>query len=250
MAGNLYGTANQGGSSGGGTIFKLTRNAHSTWNPSVVYTFKGSRDGAFPAAGVIFDVSGNLYGVAADGGALGYGTAFELSPSGNGWTFHLLYAFAGAPGGDGAFPDATLIFDKAGNLYGTTIEGGSSGDYGTVFILEPTSKGWSEHVLHSFSNSDGASPRNGLVQVGAGSFYGTTISGGAGCSDCGTIFELSRASGDWDFTTAYNFTGGTDGFDPAGGLILGAGRNLYGTTAGGGLGDGFGGGVVFQMSLH
>ncbi len=251
VAGNLYGVTDLGGLGGGGTVFKLSPGSGGAWRESVVYFFLGKDDGAGPNA-VIFDASGNLYGMAGGNGKFGFGTVFELSPnsSGKGWSFKLLHSFAGVADGDGRFPLGPLIFDKAGNLYGTTIEGGNAacgggGGCGTVFVLKPTPTGWRERVLHSFDGPDGLDPLAGLAEDAAGNLYGTTSSGGGSvCGDCGTVFELSRRSGGWEFATLYDFTGGNDGQDPGGLLFAGTRGEVYGMAQGGGS---LGGGVAFEL---
>src|SRR6185369_16323811 len=144
----------------------------------------GGQDGYTPAAGLVPDEAGNLYGTTEGGGAFGvFGTVFKLDASGN---LTVLHSFAGAPT-DGEFPLAGLIRDKAGNLYGTTEVGGAFNN-GTVFKVDSTGK---ETVLHSFagSPSDGGFPQGGLILDKAGNLYGTTGKGGA--SNLGTIFKLS-----------------------------------------------------------
>jgi uncharacterized repeat protein (TIGR03803 family) len=200
----------------------------------VLYAFQGGNDGQYPSGGLIFDSSGNLYGETQGGGANGYGTVFELSPSSNGsWTETILYSFQG--GSDCSVPSSGLIFDHAGNLYGTTGAGGTANS-GTVFELSPSeSGGWSKKVLYSFQgNPDGADPQ-GLTFDGSGNLYGPTLFGGLGqcyLSDpYGTIFELSpTGSGGWTETIIYSFQGGGGGADPNSGLIFDNSGNLYGTT--------------------
>jgi uncharacterized repeat protein (TIGR03803 family) len=176
--GNLYGTTDVGGSFGYGTVFKLDRSGTETLLHSFTNT---GGDGAYPLAGLVMDTAGNLYGTTNDGGSSGYGTVFKLDSSG---TETVLHSFTNSSGGDGAYPFAGLVMDTAGNLYGTTIQGGSS-NYGTVFKLDPSG---TETVLHSFAYSDGAAPIAGLVMDPAGNLYGTTFEGGS--SGYGTVFKL------------------------------------------------------------
>jgi uncharacterized repeat protein (TIGR03803 family) len=130
-AGNLYGTTVTGGASGTGTVFKLAPNGSAGYTESVLYSFGAGPDGANPYAGLILDSAGNLYGTTPMGGASGFGTVFQLAPNGSaGYTESVLYSFGAGP--DGEAPYAGLILDSAGNLYGTTFGGGSSGN-GTVF---------------------------------------------------------------------------------------------------------------------
>ena len=194
-AGNLYGTTRFGGvittescrPLGCGTVFQLTPSG--TLN--VLYSFSGS-DGAQPFAGLIADTAGNLYGTTWGGGApcivtIGCGTVFQLDPSGS---LTVLHSFTN--GSDGGHPVAGLIADAAGNLYGTTQNGGDGG-YGTVFRLDPSG---TLIVLHSFTGgSDGRYPDGGLIADAAGNLYGTTrgeLSPPPGCTrDCGTVFQLT-----------------------------------------------------------
>jgi uncharacterized repeat protein (TIGR03803 family) len=153
----------------------------------VIYNFKGGSDGAAPFSGLIADSAGNLYGTTADGGGTycngqGCGTVFELTPpatQGGAWTETVLYSFQG--GNAAAGPEASLIFDAAGNLYGTTYGGGASSD-GTVFQLTPPATqggSWTETVLYSFKGgSDGEYPVASLIFDPAGNLYGTTVFGG------------------------------------------------------------------------
>jgi uncharacterized repeat protein (TIGR03803 family) len=160
-------------------------------------------------------------------------------------TEQVLYSFT--DGTDGAYPEAPLVFDGNGNLYGATPIGGAYG-YGTVFELSPANGGWIETTLHSFNGTDGYGP-SGLVFDGSGNLYGTTQDGGSGtaCSGrCGTVFELSPAGGGaWTYTILYNFKGGNDGFYPFAGVILDAQGNLYGTTSAGGAADR---GTAFELT--
>ena len=175
-AGNLYGTTEYGGASNYGTVFKLTPNAVGSWTKSVLYSFKDGSDGGWPAAGLIFDAAGNLYGTTFDVSFSDYGTVFKLTPNADGsWTESVLHSFNGS---DGETPVAGLIFDAAGNLYGTTDSGGAYRN-GTVFKLTPNADGsWTESVLHAFIGSDGAHPDAGLIFDAAGNLYGTTDFGG------------------------------------------------------------------------
>ena len=200
-----------------------------------------------PAAGLIFDAIGNLYGTTSGAGTNRAGTVFELtSKAGGGWTENTLYTF-GSSSTDGVGPKASLVFDAVGNLYGTTSGGGMSG-YGTVFELKPkVGGGWTEKVLHSFGNYDG-SPNSGLIFDAAGNLYGTTSYNGYGY---GEVFELTRqADGTWTFKVLHIFNyDGTDGISANGTLVLDPQGNLYGTTVqGGNLDCGAGCGTVFELS--
>ena len=174
--GNLYGTTVNGGASGSGTVFKITP----AGVESVVYSFAGGTDGAAPLAGLVLDASGNLYGTTSVGGASCLGTEFKITPAG---VESVVHSFAG--GTDGAAPQAGLVLDATGNLYGTTANGGASGN-GTVFKITPAG---GESVVHSFAGgTDGVWPQAGLVLDATGNLYGTTYQGGA--SNFGTVFRI------------------------------------------------------------
>ncbi|HKF50031.1 MAG TPA: choice-of-anchor tandem repeat GloVer-containing protein [Terracidiphilus sp.] len=237
-SGNLFGTTSAGGS--GGTVFEVTP----TGTETVLFPFSGGGSGgAFPAAGVIMDASGNLYGTTEFGGASGFGTVFKLTPAG---AETVLYSFAG--GGDGGFPSAGLVMDAAGNLYGTTSNGGnlsgcSASGCGVVFKVTPSG---TESVLYTFSGGgDGGTPFAGLIMDSAGNVYGTTSAGGnlTGCAGgCGVVFKVTPAGSE---SVLYTFTGGSDGANPAAGLLMDASGILYGTTSVAGA-DGFG--TVFKVT--
>jgi uncharacterized repeat protein (TIGR03803 family) len=201
---------------------------------TLLYSFKGGTDGDAPVAGLLRDASGNLYGTTFYGGTSDHGTVFKLDAAG---TETVLYRFTG--GADGGNPQAGLIRDAAGNLYGTTLYGGiPSCQCGTVFKLDTTG---TEIVLHSFNfdGVDGIAPQAGLVRDAAGNFYGTTSLGGA--VDNGTVFKLDTTGAE---TILHSFAGGIDGDSPHAGLIRDAAGNLYGTTPAGGDP---GSGTVFKL---
>jgi len=245
-AGNLYGTTSSGGidcngtGQGCGTIFRIKANG----KKSVLYAFASASDGIYPAAGLLRDQAGNLYGTTANGGTdcdgtgQGCGTAFKLTPDG---TESVLYAFAG--GNHGAYPAAGVIMDETGTLYGTTNNGGvdcdgSGAGCGTVFKL--TANG-TETGLHIFTGGDdGAYPKDTPVMDGAGLLYGTTVEGG-GVNDGGVVFRINPNGKE---TILYSFIGGSDGGAPFAGLIMDALGNLYGTTY---IGGAYGNGTVFKL---
>jgi len=179
--GQLYGTTSGGGTFAYGTVFKSNPE---TGAQTVLYTFKGGADGGSPYGSLIRDSAGNLYGTTYTGGAHAYGTVFKLTKAGK---EKVLYSFKG--GADGANPAAGVARDKAGNLYGTTYQGGTFWD-GTVFKLDTTGK---ETVLHSFASTDGAFPESVLIQDKEGNLYGTTPYGGAtgGLAGDGVVFKLT-----------------------------------------------------------
>jgi uncharacterized repeat protein (TIGR03803 family) len=262
QAGNLYGTTVLGGAHGSGTVFQLVPNADGSWRESVLYSFCPTNcgDGADPN-GLVFDLAGNLYGTTSSGGgALAGGTVFKLAPNADGsWRESVLYSFCSRTNcSDGDFPDASLIFDQAGNLYGTTFDGGAHGSGGTVFQLVPNADGsWRESVLHSFCSltncGDGDEPFAGLVFDLAGNLYGTTLIGGA--LNQGTVFKLApNADGSWRESVLHSFCSRTncgDGAVPYAGLVFDLAGNLYGTTLFGGVpkcSDDRGCGVVFKLT--
>jgi uncharacterized repeat protein (TIGR03803 family) len=227
-AGSLYGTTSFGGASNAGTVFKLAPNQDGSWTESVLHSFHGS-DGANPYAGLIFDAAGNLYGTTQAGGASLYGTVFKLAPNQDGSrTESVLHKFNGS---DGANPYAGLIFDAAGNLYGTTYQGTAHGR-GTVFKLAPNQDGsWKLRNLHSFHYFYSARfPSAGLIFDAAGNLYGTTSSGDEATGG-GAAFKLSpNQDGSWAYSVVHPFQG-KPALNPFGGLVLGSAGTLYGTTA-------------------
>ena len=246
-SGNLYGTTEHGGGTGVGTVFELTPGTGGSWTEKVLYSFAGGEvgDGALPFGGVIFDSKGNLYGTTTEG-ADGGGIVFELSPgTGGSWTEQVLYSFPPEEGG----PEASLLFDSSGNLYGTASDGGTNGT-GAVFELIPVTGGsWTEQVLYGFgtTGTDGTTPYGSLIFNGK-NLYGTTQMGGA--NGTGTVFELIPGTGGtWTEKILYSFGSESgDGAYPNCGLILDSSGDLYGTTTSGGShGSGSNGGTVFEL---
>jgi len=210
----------------------------------VLYKFKAGIDGGLPYGGVVIDQTGRLYGTTMGGGAYGNGTVFQLvsNPDGT-WTENVLYSFTG--GADGGMPEAGLIFDAAGSLYGTTVIG--TNVCGAVFKLAPSPDGsWTESVLHSFTRkADGCQPYAGLIFDTSGNLYGTTHSSHHG-KGVGIVFKLTpNPDGSWMEDVLHNFTRGSDGSQPYSDVVLDAEGNLYGTTLYGGI-DGYG--MVFRLT--
>jgi uncharacterized repeat protein (TIGR03803 family) len=215
QAGNLYGTTSNGGASNAGTVFELSPSGSGWTEQPLLYEFTGGSDGREPFAGLIADEQGNLYGTTYGGGDLNCGVlgscgvVFELSPSPNGtWSETVLHIFTGVP--DGGAPGAALISDSAGNLYGTTSQGGIAtgctflpGGCGTVFELSPNGSGWTENILYSFTGgADGSAPNGPVTMDPHGNLYGAAFYGGdlnsanPACFigmpiGCGTVFELT-----------------------------------------------------------
>lgn len=249
-SGNIYGSASDGGACddlGCGKIFKLTNNA-GTWTETIVYAFKGGSDGIDPS-GVIFDQAGNMYGVTPVGGAAcDCGTVFELTPTSDGVTEKVLYTFTG--GADGDFPVSDLVLDNSGNLYGTTEFGGANScnsGCGTVFKLSLGADGWTKTELFAFAGGTDASGPLGRLIYDDGVLYGATTNGGgnnqACYQGCGTIFQLSSASGAWKESILHRFEG-ADGSNPES-IIQDATGHFYGFAYAGGVG---GMGVIFQLT--
>jgi uncharacterized repeat protein (TIGR03803 family) len=247
-AGNLYGTTPQGGSFGQGLVYQLTPNSDGSWTENILHNFTGGSDGAYPDHPyLVFDSSGNLYGSAALGGEANCplfgtsecGTIFKLAPqTGGTWAFTVLHTFTG--GSDGGNPEGTLVFDKHGNLYGTTFGGGAY-DFGVAFELIPHANGkWGEKVLHAFKGGgDGTYPIGGLIFDAAGNLYGGTGQGGnnqcggaGNAIGCGIVYELSpKSSGSWTENVLVRFHGAPNS-TPYNDLVMDSLGNLYGSAAG------------------
>ncbi len=234
-AGNLYGTTEFGGTYNYGAIFKLTPTGTS-WTITVLYSFSNYNDGGHPAAGLIMDAAGNLYGITSE--YQSPGCVFELTPSDGGWIYQVIYA-TDTWGG--------LTMDASGNIFGYT---GSD----TVFELSPNgSGGWNSAVIHAFAGApkDGDAPQGNPVLDQAGNLYGTTYYGGA--NNSGTVFKLIRPTkkwqkGEWKVEILHSFGSGKekkDGSNPYAGIVFDANGKIYGTTNGGGkLNDG----TVFELA--
>jgi uncharacterized repeat protein (TIGR03803 family) len=246
-SGDLFGTTLFGGELQEGTVFELLP-SNQEWTETVLHNFGGVADGREPAAGVVFDADGNLWGTTTSGGQnLYWGTIFEMVPSANGeWAESVLYSFDNGP--EGGQPAAALIFDRKGLVYSTTLSGGTTGN-GTVFDLVPPSTGggaWVENVLYSFQDGrDGGFPEAGLVFDRAGNLYGTTHSGGE--AGAGAVFKLTppaQGSGAWSETTLHSFSNGRDGGLPDSSLSIRSDGYLFGTSYVGGY---FEDGTVFKI---
>jgi uncharacterized repeat protein (TIGR03803 family) len=187
-SGNLWGVTEIGGANSAGTAYKMTHQQDGTWKFSTLYAFKGTPDAGFPYGGLIADAKGRLYGTTYFGGANGSGSVYQLVQKNGKWKEHLLYSFTG--GKDGGLTTTTLVFDKNGNLFGTTSEGGNQGcSCGTIFKLKPTDSGWVQKVAHRFTSTpDGAYAYYNLTYNGVDSFYGTTNFGGV--HNQGTVFQF------------------------------------------------------------
>lgn len=282
--GNLYGTTYLGGvgqcysndgnadlvsirseppkgttSSGCGIIFELSPSSSGAWTEKILYNFRSNTDGAGPWASLTLDASGDLFGTTSGGGMghgcigvyiSGCGTVFELIRVHGGWKEQVLYAFTGDA--DGGVPVSGVIFDKAGNLYGTTP--GEFDEYGSVYELSPTSTGtWTETTLSSFLDETyGYGAASSLIVDNAGNLFGTTQygTGPTGTAQVsatghtapppkpvgpGTIFEITPGeSGTWTTNWLHTFAGSPDGSNPGAGMVRGPDGAFYGTTTYGG----------------
>lgn len=240
-AGNLYGTASEGGThvAFGGVVFEIsTSGAY-----SVLYNFcalSGCADGQLPLGGLTLDRNGNLYGTTSEGGARGKGTVFELAKSRSGWTETVLHSFAGGRN-DGAYPsDASPTLstrqigkNKENVVFGVTTGGGMH-NRGVAFSIRRSTTAWTFALLHSFDGrGGGTSPYGTLVNV-KGKLVGTTGFKGSSC--CGTVFTLTQKNKTWIETVLYNFTGGVDGGYPYSGVVADSDGNFYGVAYTGGSG--------------
>lgn len=257
--GTLYGTTNRGGNTncfeGCGLVFNLRPRPSIPasplvpWTKTVLYSFQGGSDGAYPGYGdIVFDPAGNIYNTASQGGSfacsghLGCGAVYKLTLSGQTYTESVIYNFTG--GSDGAFPIAAASFDHSGNLFTTAYNGGNN-DNGTVIQLTPSGGGWNETTIHQFSpNSDGANPWTGVIVDSTNSLYGTTST--AAPNGGGSAYKMTSSDGSWSFSMLDSFSGSGQNPGPRADLAIDASGNLYGTTYAGGA-HGFG--SVFKLTL-
>ena len=257
--GTLYSTTGFGGSQncagGCGVVFNMRPTPNppvtplSPWVETPLYRFGGGSDGANPfGADLIFDQGGSIYGTTYNGGTGtctgGCGVVYKLTPSDGNWTESVLYSFSQS-GGDGQHPWGGVTFDTSGNLYGTTVYGGASGQ-GAVYQLKPSGSGWTESIIYSFtSGTDGANPYAGVIFDQSGNIYGATGAGGSGIG--GTVFELSPSGGSWKFNLLYSFAGVQGQFTPGplANLAFDSAGELLGTTHGDGA---YNFGAIFKLT--
>ena len=235
-AGNIYGTTNEGGTYGYGTVFKLAP-SNGGWTETVLHSFPCC---GLPDAGLAMDGAGNLYGaILSDYYNAHYGAVFELNPAGNDWNYSVIHAFTDTT--EGCYPYGGVVFDEEGNLYATTTQCGP-GNGGTVFELSPSDSGWTFQTIYSFVGNRG--PQSTLTIDSGGILYGTTQDDGA--HGGGSVFRLSPSGGGWNFTSLHDFIAdGHDGVYPVGGVTLAPDGTLYGTTVNGGA---YNAGVVWQIT--
>ncbi len=246
-AGNLYGTTiEMCGHTGQAYELSPAQHLDGTWNKTTLHVFHGPPDGRWPEGPVTIDQFGNLYGISLGGGTSDMGTVYRLTRAGNGWMECVLYNFTGTT--DGRKPIGNVIFDGSGNLYGVT-----NGDWQPSSIFELPPAGCDHgtvNPLFNFLPEEGAHLASGLVRDSNGNLYGAAPFGGA--NGYGSIYKLTFTISGWSYSSMHDFTGGADGANPQGPLVLFRG-NLYGSAlAGGDLGchPGFGCGTVWTITLN
>ncbi len=233
-SGALYGTTPIGGADNYGVVFELKppstvcRSVTCYWNETVLYNFIGTPDGEIPGyENLAFDQAGNIYGTTSDGGVYGYGTTFELTPSGGGYTESIIHSFNFDTG---AYPLAGVLLDTAGNVYGTTPDGGTGfeceDNCGTVYQLTPSNGGWLENVLVNFDGANGETPSGNLIMDASGNLYGITYLGGQ--NEGGVVFKLAPSNGGWNYSVLFSFNIGTEQCDSYAGVIMDAAGNFFG----------------------
>jgi len=231
-AGNLYGSAVEGGTANGGVVFELT-SGPSGWTQTILHNFTGELDGAEPYGGVTLDARGNVYGTAVTGGTGGgceggCGVLYELTQSGGLWTENVIHTFTG--GADGPGPGGGVTIDASGNVFGTTPTGGSFG-LGVIYEASPKGAGWTFRVIHPFTGGrDGATGAKGRLTLDArGTLYGVATAGGQYGS--GVAYRLAETpGGKWRLKALYQFQGEPDVGFPYGALAFDAKGNLFGTS--------------------
>ncbi|HEY1868257.1 MAG TPA: choice-of-anchor tandem repeat GloVer-containing protein [Candidatus Cybelea sp.] len=239
-------TSFQGGAHGAGAIAILKPNASGAWTLLSTYSFSGQADGGGPQGAVVADAYGNLYGTTGGGGHKNNGVVYQLHPSGSTYKEKVLYSFHGRR--DGVVPEAGLIMDSTGALYGTTLYGGKSNAYkGTVFKLTPNTHGYTESIIYSFKGPpDGSEPVARLCLDSSGTFYGTTSLGGK--NNAGTVFSLVPSGSGYAEHVLWSFgSGSADGAYPDGNVIVDSNGVIYGTTLGN---SGSGSGTLFTLKRH
>jgi uncharacterized repeat protein (TIGR03803 family) len=243
VLGDLFGTTFQGGTNNQGTVFEIPKTATGFGTLSTLVTFNGAGNGSFPLASLTMDAAGDLFGTTEAGGTNGLGTVFGISKTATGYgPLTTLATFNGA--GNGSFPFGGLVADAAGDLFGTTFQGGGAND-GTVFEIPKTATGFGTlTTLVTFNGGNGANPHASLTMDAAGNLFGTTQNGGA--NGLGTAFEIPKSAlGFGALTTLANFNGAGDGANPLASLTTDGAGDLFGTTFQGGTNNQ---GTVFEIA--
>jgi uncharacterized repeat protein (TIGR03803 family) len=260
--GALYGAAGTGGlpecidGGGCGLIFSMRPPSSicdavsCPWTESVVYQFDPDHhpdDGYAPIGSLTFDTSGDIFGATELGGAFNGGTLFELTRTQNGWVEAVLYSFGGQQG-DGHIPFGNVILNPAGNLIGTTENGGNNdclgSGCGVVYQLAHSTSGWTETILHTFSYAtDGSQPEGGVITDAAGNLYGETTYGGP--NNGGTVYELTPSGSGYSFQVLYAFAGNPFYGGPSGLLAMDSSGNLYGAYGSQGA---YGSGSIYKLT--
>jgi uncharacterized repeat protein (TIGR03803 family) len=240
--GNVFGTAENGGSGKCGVVYELVNNGGGSYTNLTLHNFTGGNDGCEPYGGVVMDSAGNLYGTTFEGGANTGGVVYEMVNNGGGsYTLKVIHAFSNGTGGGSPLGD---LFMFKGSFYGVTVYGGGGGcnkGCGTVYRLTKSGGKWVETVLYVFNNhGDGYWPYAGVVLDSDGNIYGTTYQGGS--FRLGTVFRLS--SGSNKETILHSFDGGADGSYITAGVVLDSAGNLYGGASEAGKGDA---GTIYQL---
>ncbi len=245
-AGNLYGTAMGGGTHQLGNVFKLSH-SQAGWTFNPLYSFAGSPDdGNSPIASMVFGPNGTLYGVTSGGGPIGFGTAFNVTPPARicsrvlcPWDETVIHEFPDPMGVDGFFPTGSPLFDQAGDIYGTTMDGphgdtcGGNG-CGVVYKLTQSQGSWTESIVYNFNPApDSNLPQGGLIFDSSGDLYGTACAGGT--HNDGTVFKMTTSGVE---NILYNFQNQSDGQCPDSPLIFDPAGNLYSTASNGGANNG------------
>jgi uncharacterized repeat protein (TIGR03803 family) len=244
--GHVYGTTYDGGTQGAGSVYKLSLHG-SSWLLNPLYSFSGEADGAGPGFGALaIGSDGTLFGTTEGGGI--FGVAFNLGPRPTAcasllcpWIDNVIHTFGRS--GDGSQPVNGVVFDSAGNLYGTLNIGGA-GNNGAVYEMTRSGQTWNESVIYSFTEgNDGGTPVASVSLDAAGNLYGTTSFGGA--NGVGVVYKLSRSGSGWTETVLYTFQGANDGQNPVAGVTVDQAGNLYGATFLGGANNG---GTLYKLS--
>jgi len=256
---SLYGTTVKGGGTqfpfGVGTVFNAQpppsacKAALCSWRETILFPFnQGTGYGSYYSE-VTFDSAGNLYGVTNYGGKYNHGEVYQLTPSNGGWSESIIYTFGEH---DPSQPVGGVVFDQAGNLYGTTRFGGAGFGYGAVFQLTPSGQGWTENTLYEFQGgADQGNPQTSLIIDSSGNLYGTTPWFLYGNDDGGTVYEISPSGGGWTYTLLYDFPSAYEGAGWVSPVTMDKDGNLYGTTSYEGITGGvcvYGCGTVFKLT--